>query len=333
MDEEIKKAKQFCLDLIINEQAKSGEFKTYLYFPEKNENGWIYSGPSVFLTSCIAIELLNINEEKVKNIVNKAAGFVKSEMNEYGLWRFYPHQGLFKFNTPLDVDDTSLASFLLQKCNIDMPKNKEYLLSQIDRKGNFNIWFFPRFRFLRYPKLFFLLLLDFKNYYPILFPMKGRTNKGLVSYNDFEHAVSANALLYLGKSKETQKSINHLIEDFLFGNEHNQFFYPDELFTYYHISRLYKNGINDFENVKTKTETFILNTSFDKKNFLEKVLLLLTCKNYNIQTQLYQKEFQNLLSCYESELQNHFGYFCTKDRMMIGGSKAHVASLYLSLLI
>lgn len=332
MYKEIEETESFCIELISNAQAETGEFKTFLFFPEKKENGWIYSGPSVFLTSCIGISLLNLPQDHCKKIVLKAASFVKSQMNEYGLWRFYPHHGLFKFNTPLDIDDTSLASYLLSKCNISFPDNKKYLLKQIDNYGNFKIWFFPRLRYLTYPKLWWSLLTDFLNYYPILFPLKGRTTKPLVSFNDFEHAVSANALLYLGKNSSTQKSINHLIEDTLFGNTQNYFFYPGEIFTLYHYSRLYSVGIQDFENVKSKVENYVLKLDFNQQDFFHKLIILLTCLNFKILLEFVEKKFKILFENYENELKSHYGYFCTKDRMMLGGSNVYVASVFLELI-
>jgi hypothetical protein len=319
--EELIDIADFCLGKIEMGQSETGEFKTFLYFPGKSENGWIYSGPSVFLTSSIAISLLNTDNFLAKNIREKAALFVRSQMEPSGLWRFYPHNGLFKFNTPMDVDDTCLASYLLKKCNIKFPENKEYILKQIDRKGNFYVWFLPRLRYLYSPSFFINLVFDLRYSFPIFFPLKGRTTAPLIKYNDYEHAVSSNAVLYLSKTKETQKTINHITEDVLFGNEHNMFFYPDFLFTLYHISRAYNEGISDFENLKQKVNSyFLVNKQACSSNILNKAISIITLLNFKINSNLVDEFLSDIIKADKNEIAAPYAYFCTKDRNMVGGS-------------
>jgi len=59
----LAEVEDFCLKTIDLGQMENGEFKTFLFFPGKEDNGWIYAGPSVFLTSSIAITL--ISERKI----------------------------------------------------------------------------------------------------------------------------------------------------------------------------------------------------------------------------------------------------------------------------
>lgn len=311
----------YCLNTIKEGQLEDGEFKTFLFFPGKSENGWIYAQPSVFLSSSIAIALLGSENEMAKSICLKAAAFVRSQMEDIGLWRFYPHHGLFKFNTPMDVDDTSLASYLLEKCNIQFPDNRKYLLDQIDSKGNFYVWFLPRLRYIKAPKFLFRLIKDLRFSFPIFFPMKGRTTAALINYNDHEHAVSSNAILYLKKSKETQASIHHLTEDILFGNEHNLFFYPDFLFTLYHVSRAYDSGITDFYNLKEKVKNYLIeHRTIVFENVLNKAISLIILLNYKIEIDLVEELKEALLNSEKEVLNKPYPYFCTKDRNMVGGS-------------
>lgn len=322
MKNNLETISQFCLQTIKEGQLSNGEFKTFLFFPGKAENGWIYSGPSVFLTSSIAIALLKSENSVAKEICLKSAKFIKSQMEADGLWRFYPHHGLFKFNTPMDVDDTSLASYLLKECNIDFSDNKNILLKQIDRKGNFYIWFLPRLRYIFNFKFFFRLIFDLRFSFPIFFPLKGRTDAALISYGDFEHAVSANAILYLSKTSETQKTINHITEDILFGNEHNLFFYPGELYTYYHVSRVYASGISEFENLKEKVSNFFKNNLDEvNKNVLNQSIGLITLLNFKIEQSLIEALIFEVSNTSHESIAAPYAYFCTKDRNMVAGSK------------
>ncbi len=311
----------FCLQTISQGQQENGEFKTFLFFPEKAENGWIYAGPSVFLTSSIAITLLKNENPLAQDICSKAAQYVKSQMEPGGLWRFYPHHGLFKFNTPMDSDDTSLASYLLQQKGFSFPDNRANLYKQVTRKGDFYIWFLPRIRFLSNPILLLRLVLDLRHSFPVFFPLKGRTTAALINYNDTEHAVNANAILYLGERPETQKSINHLVEDLLFGNTHNQYFYPGILYTYYHTSRLYSElGIKQFENLRNKVTNYFLNGfNMAEANVQDKAIAALTLVNFNIKLQLIDDLFSEIRNCSFNDIASPYDYFCTKDRKMAGG--------------
>jgi hypothetical protein len=321
METQLQNISKFCLDTISKGQLNNGEFKTYLFFPGKSENGWIYSGPSVFLTSSIAIALLKSKNNIAKDICIRAANFVHSQMEADGLWRFYPHYGLFKFNTPMDVDDTSLASYLLSECNIRFPDNRKILLKQLDRCGNFYIWFLPRWQFFSQPRLFFRFLFDLRFSFPIFFPLKGRTDAALIRYGDFEHAVSANAILYMKQNRDTQKTINHITEDILFGNEHNYFFYPGELYTYYHVSRVYEDGVKDFENIKQKVSNFFLNNSDDiHQNVLNQAISVITLINFDIEPDLVKEIIQKIMTSPLESIAQPYAYFCTKDRNMLGGS-------------
>ena len=329
MKNRLLEIEDFCLKKIDEGQLESGEFKTFLFFPDKSENGWIYAGPSVFLTTSIAITIHRSTHVIAQKICSKASKYVKSQMELGGLWRFYPHHGLFKFNTPMDIDDTSLASYFLLKSNVNFPDNKALLYNQITRKGDFYIWFLPRVSFLKNIKLFFSLVFDIRYSFPVFFPLKGRTSAPLISYYDTEHAVNANALLYLGEHAETKKAINHLVEDLLFGNAHNQFFYPGVLYTYYHVSRLYdEQGIMQIENLKNKVENYFnLELDINKMNIQDKAVAVLTLLNFKLNVKLINGLMEQISNTPTSEIEMPYGYFCTKDRNMIGGCKEFTCAI------
>lgn len=305
------------------EQLPNGEFKTQLFFPKKSDNGWIDVGSSVFITSSIGILLCDIQNKEAQKLAKNAAHFVKQQMEPLGLWRFYPHHGLFKFNTPLDVDDTALASLLLQKCNIEFPNNKTFLLQQQDSKGNFLIWYLPRLRYLLQPKFFWFLINDLNLSYPIFFPLKGRTTEPLARFNDYEHAVTANVLLYLGKNEATQKSIYHLAEDLLFGSEIKTHFYPHLLFIYFHVSRLYVLGITEFSNLKQKICNYIeQENEVIHASVLNQSVAAITLMNFKISSDKVKDLILKIADTPLEKIAAPYPYFCTKDRNMEGGSVA-----------
>lgn len=320
---------EFCLQTILKGQQENGEFKTFLLFPGKPENGWIYAGPSVFLTSSIAITLIRSKHEIAKKICERASVYVASQMERDGLWRFYPHNGLFKFNTPLDIDDTSLASYLLENTGKSFPNNKALLYQQINYNSSFYIWFLPRLRYLKTPTVFFRLVTDLRYSFPIFFPLKGRTDAALISYNDSEHAVNANVILYLGKNPKTEKAINHFVEDLLFGNKHNQYFYPSTLFTYYHASRVYAHlNISQLENLKNKVVNYFT-TDFDYKqaNVQYKAIALLTLLNFKISHPIQDALVNEIQNTAFEDIAKPYDYFCTKDRNMVGGSAEYTCAV------
>jgi len=315
----IHQTASFCLDFVAKGQLSNGEFRTLLYFPGRSENGWIYSGPSVFITACIGIALLDSTDGTATNVSQRAAGFVHSQMEKRGLWRFYPHNGLFRFNTPMDVDDTALASYLLKRCNIEFPDNRKLMLMQLDGNGAFLVWFLPRFRYLATPSLFWSLCADLRHSLTTFFPMEGRTEAPLIRYDDHEHAVTANALLYLGKGPETQRSINHLTEDLLFAPSFDQLFYPDMLFTYFHVSRAYREGIEDLGNLKARVVNHIAAMPSDA-DILCHAVALITLMNFGADIQSAMSHAHIIAAAPHEVLASPFPYFCTKDRNMLGGS-------------
>lgn len=320
---------EFCLQTILNGQQENGEFKTFLFFPGKPENAWIYAGPSVFLTSSIAITLIRSKHEIAQKICERAAMYVESQMERDGLWRFYPHNGLFKFNTPLDIDDTSLASYLLESAGKSFPDNKELLYQQMSSRSSFYIWFLPRLKYLKSPAVFFRLVADLRYSFPIFFPLKGRTDAALISYNDSEHAVNANVILYLGKNPKAERAINHFVEDILFGNTHIQYFYPSVLFTYYHASRVYAYlNINQLENLKNKVANYFT-TDFDYKhaNIQYKAIALLTLLYFKISHPLQDILIYEIQHTTFEDIAKPYDYFCTKDRNMVGGSAEYTCAV------
>ena len=325
----LKEIEKFCFETISQGQLENGEFKTFLFFPDKPENGWIYAGPSVFITSSIAINLLKNHNIKAKKICKNAAQYIRSQMEEDGLWRFYPHHGIFKFNTPMDIDDTCLASYILQKENISYPDNKKLIYKQINKKGEFYIWFLPRLIILSNIKNFFRFLFDLRYSFPIFFPLKGRTSAALINYKDTEHAVNANAILYLGENLKTKKTINHLVEDLLFGSNHNQYFYPSILYTYFHVSRLYSDlEIKQIENLKNKVINYFKNEyDIDKMNIQEKAIAILTLLNFKINIPLLKILITDISVSSYDDIAKPYGYFCTKDRTMFGGSIEYTCSI------
>ena len=145
--------------------------------------------PVVFPAAVAARTLsLTPSAERVRS---RALDFLQREMEPGGLWR-HPSSDQFEHHyTPLDVDDTSLASSALRAAGRPVPDNRALLLANRERSGLFRTWIV---RWWPHPRMTYRF---FRTY--------GRVR-------DVDSVVNANVVSYLGLCKETRAAVQHILE-------------------------------------------------------------------------------------------------------------------------
>ncbi len=115
------------LEFIISRQNANGSFSTHERYPvvRPHEDWLILPDSSPFITANILCSLLSVNKPELKPVIDKGCSFLQSCMEHNGYWRFWPIMAK-QHPIPLDMDDTSVASYVLEKAG--MPVDNKHLL-------------------------------------------------------------------------------------------------------------------------------------------------------------------------------------------------------------
>jgi hypothetical protein len=134
---EIAKSIRKGIDFLANRQLPSGEFATMKWKKPKVETASYVK--SVFITSFVLHSLRYAeNLTRLKEISQRAIGFLLNEMERNGLWRFFGKYSVIHF----DVDSTCciLASLKEWRIEIDYHALASLLLKYRGDKGLFYTW-------------------------------------------------------------------------------------------------------------------------------------------------------------------------------------------------
>lgn len=151
--------------------------------------GECVADPSVFPTALMAHALSYAPEATA--VRDRALAFLKTQMDERGLWRHWTREHPFHDQLPPDLDDTSMASAAL---GANAPANRQLLLANRNRRGLFFTWVTPARLWLRHPLTLFLFF-----------------RKTSAKPSDVDAVVNANVLSYLGDIEETRAVVAHLL--------------------------------------------------------------------------------------------------------------------------
>lgn len=146
--------------------------------------------PCVF-PAALAARALSIVPAAAR-IRSRALDFLQREMSSDGLWRHPSREYPEHRDTPLDLDDTSIASAALEAAGRTFPNNRPILLAHRERNGLFRTWIVRWWRNpLRTWRFFFF--------------------RRTAEMSDVDAVVNANVVLYLGVCDETRPAIEHLL--------------------------------------------------------------------------------------------------------------------------
>lgn len=321
MKYDLKKA----LEFVASAQLADGGFDTYESYPVvKPEQGWtILPDSSPFITANILLSLLEVDDDDVKLVISKGCQFLQSQKERNGYWRFWP-VGSRQHPVPLDADDTSVASYVLEENGFSLT-NKQVVITNVDSRGYIYTWFLPTTKLLiKHPLAYFGFLADYR-------VSRSTIQLQHFAVDDIEPGVAANALLYLGENEGTKRCIDLVIEEILQGDFAMKF-YNHPVVVYYHISRAYINSVPSFGKLKEtmlkQVESFLLvqpNANEMLKLMAANILLNLGGDAEKARHVIH--DLSNLLQV--PELLQPQAYFCSRDRNFLAGSPVYTVALYL----
>ena len=285
------------IEFLENNQLDDGEF--VVEFDKKYENGeqnedWQFDS-SNFVTSLILYSLHFLDNKKVQNITYKGLEFLRKEMIFGGLWKYWSSKNDKQKTIPPDLDDICCISHLFQINNIPSPNNKNIILGNRNHEGFFYTWVLPR----SITSVILNLITFGKalSYSDEIWQLTDR--------DDICSVINANVLLYLGENKNTQKTIENLVNIILNGNEeYHLSFYDHPLSFYYMLSRAYFNGVTSLKTIKIPIITKIsklqkADGSFGNELFT--ALAICTLLNFNYVLPNLEKAIQFLLNTQKAD--------------------------------
>ncbi len=313
------------IEFILVGQNEDGSFNTYELYPVvKPQDDWSkLADSSPFISANILHALMMTENPSIQSNIEKGGLNLLHHKERGDYWRFWPLKSK-QHPVALDVDDTSICSFVLQKLGYKL-NNKKVLSYNINEKGYFNTWIQPTWRILlSNPILYFGLVHDYNLSKPTVAAAE-------FSFDDYEPAVAANVLLYMGDNIQTRLCMQLIIEE-IRNSKIKLEFYADEVIVYYHVARAFANGV---EYLGTLSEVI---TSRIEKRF---------SKNQKIETNLHKALAASVLGYFQSssllasklieEISNTCGknndwkcepYFASKDRNFLAGSPELTAAFF-----
>lgn len=237
------------LEFLRRSQLPSGEFKVYMS-PDLNlERDCIFDS-SPFPAALIAYALSFAEPAEAGDILDKALGFLLSEMEGPGLWRYWTKRHQSHSTIPPDLDDTACASFVLRRHGVPFPTNLKLILANRTREGLFYTWITARWPLPRLPSFWRIVLSQWlhplKLYYfwKLLEPTR----------HDVDGVVNANVLFYVGAGRETGPVIDYLIDVLRRGEEGRcDGWYSNRFMFYYAVSRNFHAGVSALGGVREES--------------------------------------------------------------------------------
>ncbi len=262
------------LAFLAERQKPSGEFLNFIasdehMLKERRED------PSPFMTQHIVACLIEVDDGLAKRMTQKAMDFLERERFHGGLWRFWnkSHPGVTYI--PPDTDDTASIAYLMRNVGKPESQTREILLGNRNRKGLFYTWVMPRARHLMLPSTWLPLLMAARHPHRLFAFF--RAGKIKPSPGQVDVVVNANAVLYLGETKDTAASI-HWIRDAVMAKEAET---PDRYYQspyplFYAVLRCVESGIQAFGDLRPviveRVNASLISTDSGNMNALQKAL-------------------------------------------------------------
>jgi hypothetical protein len=227
------------LEFLRRSQLPSGEFKVYMS-PDLNLERDCVFDSSPFPAALIAYALDSADPAAVGDILDKALGFLLSEMEGPGLWRYWTkrHQGHSAI--PHDLDDTACASFVLRRHGVPFPSNLKFIFANRTPEGLFYTWVTARWPLPPVPSYWRVVLGQWLHALKVYYFWK----TGEAVRHDVDGVVNANVLFYVGERPETSPVIDYLLDVFRRGEEGRcDGWYANRFMFYYAVSRNFHAGV------------------------------------------------------------------------------------------
>lgn len=314
------------IDFIVSRQNADGSFSTYELYPvvKPNDDWSILPDSSPFITANILYSLMQAQNKLLAPVIKKGTESLWRQKERGEFWRFWPIKSR-QHPVPLDIDDTSICSFVLERAGYKL-NNKQVLLNNVNAAGYFKTWLAPNFKTAITSPLF-----SFQTWRDCIASIP-TVKAEEFAFDDYEPAVAANALLYLGDNTTTLKCADLIIEE-VQQNALRLQFYADEVIVYHFIARAYYNGAKSLE-VLDKTIADRLKMRFEAPANTENVLLTLMAAiallDFNTETALAKRLIQTVATNrMVPDKWKCVPYFASKNRNFLAGSPELTAALYI----
>jgi hypothetical protein len=236
------------LEFLRRSQLPSGEFKVYMS-PDLSLERDCFIDPSIFPAALIAYALGFADPAAAGDIVDKALGFLLSEMAGPGLWRYWTRRHQTHSTSPPDLDDTTCASFVLRRHKVPFPPNLKLILANRNREGLFYTWLTARRPLPLLPSYWRVVLSQWRHPRRLKYFWTLEPNR-----HDVDCVVNANVLFYVGEAPETRPVTDYLIDVVRRGEEGRcDGWYANRFMLYYAISRNFHAGVEAFGAVRDES--------------------------------------------------------------------------------
>jgi hypothetical protein len=324
------------LEYLADCQTPAGEFRSQCYLPTAEQPQWYYSGASPFLTANIAWCLHGIEHPLARTLLERSLDFLYGLQEKHGLWRYWEHDSsIMEYNVPNDLDDTCLVSWLLRENGRPYPDNGDLIRRNIRPDGNIDTWFLARKRNLGRFAAWRYLLGELWKSRGIFLPNKNIPNREPISsIHDAEAAVECHALLYLGKTSQTARTLQKIIQEGQNGTFALQY-YDRPHFVFYHISRLIPHGFKEFEVLRPQVDALLKQAESatpTEEDHLGTVMNALTLLNFGWKEHPALPALMEKLATDPMVKGNDwrpYKYWTSKQRSWWAGSPELTAALYL----
>jgi hypothetical protein len=218
-------------------QQADGSFLSDWYRVAGDEVVDVRPENSFFQTAFIGSVLLGVAGAEA--IVRGVTQFAEDRREPGSVWRYLTKEHPGTAAMAPDVDDTALAAMLLREAGRPTDEADAVLLSNRDRKGRFFTWITVLGSWWRSPARVRILIDRRPQLRDVIVGFKADNQR----VRDLDAGVNANVVLYLGRRRGTERTINYLI-DVARSAEIADRWYQDPFTLWYLISRaLHKHGI------------------------------------------------------------------------------------------
>lgn len=317
---------EIILDFIQLQQQADGRFLSYESYPPGHplhHLGWHSKDPSPFIHANILMALSNSEHPKAKEIIRLGIPFVQKTMEPFGFWRFWPHGGQ-THNVPLDLDDTSVCSFLL-KLNNNPISNEHLLLRNTGPDGHLVTWVLPRPSFWRYPRFWWWLKKDVDH-------CRTTIQSPMLDVLDVEPAVIANVLLYVRDHPKAQTAIQYVLQQLGEPEKMTMQYYADPIVPYYHASRAFHHGCTPLQPLVHLVSSLIHEKRIPiLDNLLSRSMAISTLHYLGLEDRTHAFDWYQEWSTMDDPDWEWpaYPYFVSKDHNFRAGSPALTAAFYL----
>ena len=122
-------------------QAPTGELVSYAS-PLEGEPVWV-PDPLKFITALGAVALDEVPDDRAREVVDRAVGFLRHEQETMAQWRYWAATNDQYDFTPPDADDTACCSMAVATRGHGTARNRAVLLANRDPQGRFYTWLVP----------------------------------------------------------------------------------------------------------------------------------------------------------------------------------------------